>query len=180
MKVTLNNVRLAFPDLWEPRAFNGEGEAKFGASFLFAPDHPAVKQINDAIDAVGKGKWAAKAPAVLKGLRSQGNVCLHDGDAKADLAGYPGNYYLSARSTSRPLVIDRDKTPLTSADGKPYGGCYVNAIVEIWAQDNGFGKRINASLKGVQFVRDGEAFAGGVPASANDFEEVPEEEESLV
>jgi hypothetical protein len=48
----------------------------------------------------------------------------------------------------------------------------VVAIVELWAQDNSWGKRINATLKGVQFYQDGEAFAGGVSASADDFEDL--------
>jgi len=169
VKVTLNNVRLAFPDLWEPRAFNGEGAAKFGASFLIPKDHPAVKVLEEAFEAVAKEKWAAKAGQVLKALKSADNICLHDGDAKADLAGYEGNYYISARTSTRPLVIDRDRSPLVQADGRPYGGCYVNAIVDVWPQDNGFGKRINASLAGVQFVKDGEAFAGGGAASPDDF-----------
>jgi hypothetical protein len=45
-------------------------------------------------------------------------------------------------------------------------------VVEIWAQDNNYGKRINASLKGVQFVRDGDAFAGGGAASPDEFEDL--------
>ena len=39
----------------------------------------------------------------------------------------------------------------------------------LWAQNNGYGKRINAQLDGVQFVRDGEAFGeGGISADAFD------------
>ncbi|EOA7521129.1 ssDNA-binding protein, partial [Escherichia coli] len=36
------------------------------------------------------------------------------------------------------------------------------------------GKRINASLGGVQFLRDGDAFAGGGVASADDFDDISE------
>lgn len=176
MKIQLRNVRLAFPDLWEARTFNGEGAEKYGATFLLAKDHPQIAELEAAFEAVAAERWEKKSTAVLKALRAADNVCLHDGDAKADLAGYAGNYYLSARSSARPLVIDRDRSPLTKSDGKPYGGCYVNAILDIWPQDNGFGKRINAGLAGVQFVRDGEAFAGGVAASPDDFDDVEEDE----
>ena len=62
--------------------------------------------------------------------------------------------------------------PLTAADGRPYAGCYVIANVELWAQDNNYGKRINASLRGVQFLRDGDAFSGGGAASEDEFDEV--------
>ncbi|WP_244126983.1 ssDNA-binding protein, partial [Xylella fastidiosa] len=65
-----------------------------------------------------------------------------------------------------------DRTPLAAQDGRPYAGCYVNANIELWAQDNNYGKRINASLGGVQFLRDGEAFAGGGVASVEDFEDL--------
>lgn len=32
------------------------------------------------------------------------------------------------------------------ADGLVYSGCYVNARIELWAQDNANGKRVNAKL----------------------------------
>ena len=173
MKIQLKNVRLAFPTLFEAKAVNGEGKPAFSASFLIKPDDGQVDAINKAIDSVAKEKWGAKAEAVLKQMRAQDKTALHDGDIKSDYDGYAGHYYISARSSVRPLVIDADKSPLIEADGKPYGGCYVNASVEFWAQDNQYGKRINAKLRGVQFVRDGDAFGGGGGgASADEFDDV--------
>jgi hypothetical protein len=70
----------------------------------------------------------------------------------------------------RPTVINRDRTPLTAADGVIYSGCHGNVQVEVWAQDNSYGKRINAQLLGVQFTRDGDSFGGGTqPAKPDDF-----------
>lgn len=175
MKVKLENVRLAFPVLHEPKSVNGEGEPAFSASFLMAPNHPAVKALRDAFEAIGKDKWGAKWPTIKKEIEAKDRYALHDGDTKADYAGFPGQMFVSARNKSRPLVIDRDKTPLVSSDGKPYAGCYVNASIELWAQDNNYGKRINASLRGVQFVKDGDAFAGGGAASDDEFDSVDDE-----
>lgn len=174
MKVKLSNVRLAFPQLFEAKTVNGEGEPAFSASFLISPKDPQVAKINAAIDEVATAKWGAKAPAMLKAARAADKVAIHDGDAKSQYAGFEGNLYISARSKTRPLVIDADKSPLVAADGKPYAGCYVNASIELWVQDNGYGKRVNASLLGVQFVRDGDAFAGGGRASEDDFDDVTE------
>jgi hypothetical protein len=89
---------------------------------------------------------------------------------------------VSSRNKVRPLVLDRDKSPLTQSDGRPYAGCYVNGSIELWCQDNAYGKRINATLRGVQFYKDGEAFAGGGSATADEFDDlgVDEEEEALV
>lgn len=174
MKLKLSNVRLAFPALFEAKTVNGEGEPAFSAVFLLDPADPQIKAINAAIDTVAKDKFGAKADSVLKQMRAGDKVCLHDGDSKADYAGFPGSLFISARSKTRPLVLNADKTPLTAADGKPYAGCYVNASVELWAQDNNYGKRVNASLRGVQFLKDGDAFAGGGAASEDEFDDVAE------
>lgn len=171
MKVKLSNVRLAFPKLFKAESVNG-GEPTFSAAFLMDPAHPAVKEIKAAIDKVGEAKFGAKWAPVKKGLEAQDKLALHDGDTKADLAGYEGNLFINASNKTRPLIIDRDKTPLDSADGKPYAGCYVNASIELWAQDNSFGKRVNASLRGVQFLKDGDAFAGGGAASDDEFDDL--------
>jgi len=172
MKVKLTNVRLAFPVLFEAKTVNGEGKPAFSASFLLDPADPQVKALNQAIEQVAKDKWGAKAEAILKQMRAQDKVALHDGDLKANYDGFPGNLYVSARSATRPLVIDKDKSPLTEQDGKPYAGCFVNASIELWPQDNNYGKRVNASLRGVQFFRDGDAFAGGGAASEDEFDDI--------
>lgn len=172
MKIKLENVRLAFPVLFEAKTINGEGEPAFSAAFLFDPAHPAAKALRDAEEAMGKEKWGAKWPTVKKEIQAKDRGALHDGDTKGDYAGYAGNLFVNARNKTRPTVIDRDKSPLVAADGKPYAGCYVNASVELWAQDNQYGKRINASLRGVQFLKDGDAFAGGGAASDDEFDDL--------
>jgi hypothetical protein len=181
MRVAIKNVRLAFPALFQPKTVNGEGDPAYSATFLLDPvEHKAnIEILWHAIAAVAKEKWGAKGEQVLKGLIASGKVCLRSGDEKSEYDGFEGKMALSTRSKSRPLVVDRDKSPLVESDGRPYGGCYVNAQVDIWAQENQFGKRINGQVAGVQFVRDGDSFGGGRPASADDFDAV-EDEESLV
>lgn len=183
MKVKLANVRLAFPALFEAKTVNGEGAPAYGASFLIeTTDKANIAAINAAIDAVAVEKWGVKAASHLTLMRKTDKVALHDGDLKAQYAGFAGMLFVSSRSAARPLVLDKDKTPLTAQDGKPYGGCYVNATVELWAQDNKYGKRVNAQLLGVQFFADGDSFGGGAVGSADDFEDlaVGAEEDALV
>ncbi len=172
MKIKLSNVRLAFPALFEAKGING-GTPVFSASFLLSPDHPDVKNIKETIDKVGQEKWGARWPSVKNGLEKQDKLALHDGDVKADYDGFAGSLYVNANNKTRPLIIDRDKTPLDSSDGKPYGGCFVNASIELWCQDHAtHGKRVNASLRGVQFLKDGDRFGGGGIASDDDFEDL--------
>lgn len=178
MIIKLQNVRLAFPQIFEAKAFQGgdDNTKSFTASFLIDPKTPVgaalTKEIEAGIEEVAKAKWGAKAPAIVAAMKKQDKTCLHDGNSKADYDGFADMMYVSTRSKTKPLVLDRDKTPLTIADGKPYGGCFVNTSIELWPQDNGYGKRINASLRGIQFAKDGDAFAGGAPADESEFDDL--------
>lgn len=180
MKITIKRARLAFPVLFRAKAIN-DGEPQFNASFLLdaTSDAAQIKAINTTLDAVAKEKWGAKADGIMKSIRAAEKLCLRDGDRKAEYAGFEGSMYVSASNKMRPTLKDRDgTTPLAEQDGKPYAGCYVNAVVEVWAQDNQFGKRINASLLGVQFVSDGDRFTGGGVATDADFEDLGVDEEA--
>lgn len=181
MKIMLRDVRLAFPSLWKPTAPASGGEPAFSASFLMPKSHPQMAELKSALIAVAKEKWPTKFEEVLKALKAGDKLCLHDGDVKSDYEGYAGNMFVSARAKVKPTVIGAHREELLEQDGKPYSGCYVNASLELWAMDNNFGKRINAQLRGVQFVRDGDAFSGGSRAAAADeFEDIsaPVEETS--
>lgn len=173
--VKLSNVRLAFPALFQPKTVNGEGEPRYSAAFPIKPGSENAKALAAAVQTVAAAKWGAKAGAILAELNSKGRVAYKASPLSKDgetYAGFEGMHTLNASNKARPTIVDRDRSPLVEADGKPYAGCYVTAIVELWAQDNSWGKRINATLKGVQFFADGEAFAGGVAASAADFDDL--------
>jgi hypothetical protein len=176
MKLMLKNARLAFPNLWKPRA-NADGSAgKFGALLILEPGNPAIAELEKAFVTVAREKWGQKADAILKGLKAQDRLALHDGATKAAYNGFEGNMFVSANSDVRPTVIGRSREPLSAEDGKPYSGCYVIASIELWAQDSqAFGKRINAQLRGVQFDRDGDAFAAGTPASEDEFTDLSDQ-----
>lgn len=64
------------------------------------------------------------------------------------------------------------------SDGRPYSGCYVNAKVQIWAQKDKY-VGVRCTLVSVQFVKDGDAFGGGGPATADGFEAVEDTDENF-
>lgn len=179
-KLILPDVRGAFLTLFEAKTVNGEGDPSYSGVFILDPKKhaAAIKALDAGLLAVAKEKWKEKGPALLAELVKKGKVCFNKGPkttADGDpYDGFEGMFHVSTRAkeSQRPTVIDRDKTPLTAKDGRPYSGCFVNANIELWAQDNKFGKRINAQLRGVQFVRDGDSFGGGSPASADEFEDL--------
>jgi hypothetical protein len=170
--IMLKNVRGAFLTLFTASQVNGEGKAAFSGTFLMPLDHPDIAIVRAAITDVARAKWGEKADDILRGLIAGDKVCLHNGDTKSQYDGFTGHMFVSARSPTRPLTIAQDRSPLTEADGRPYSGCYVNAQIALWAQENNYGKRVNAQLRGVQFLRDGEAFGGGAVANVDEFDAV--------
>lgn len=171
--IRLNNVRLAFPNLFTAKAVKPGDKPGFSASFIMPKNHPDVAHLKAAIAQVAQAKWGAEWQAVLTALAAADRLCLHNGDAKSQYEGFAGNLYVNARTPTRPSVFDADPNHvLAEADGKPYAGCFVNARIAVWAMQNQHGKRINAQLRGVQFLRDGDAFGGGGVASPDEFDNV--------
>lgn len=167
-KIKLKNVRLSFASLFNKAEFNGD-VGKFEATFLINKESQAatIKDIEDKIAAIIKEN-KSKVPS--------SKLCLKDGN-ESEYDGYEGCMSIKAANGKRPLIIDRDKSILAEDDGKPYSGCYVNATLELWFQDNSYGKRVNCNLLAVQFAKDGEAFgAGGASGSADDFDELEDDD----
>jgi len=174
--VVLKDVRLAFPAIWEPESVNGSAE-KFGGRFILPPKHPGVKLIRDTIKAVAKAKWGPKADGILRSIDGDKmKICWQESDYMSQDGevhdGFEGMYHLSTKSEVQPTIVDKDRTPLSKRDGRPYGGCYVVARVDIYAQDNIHGKAIRAQLQGLQYLRKGDSFGGGTKANPEDFEDL--------
>ena len=173
-RIQLKDVRLSYPALFRPKGFQGSSDnPKFQASFIIDPESKLGKKnldlIEDAIDAAKERKWGDKPPKL-----KADKLCLIEGEPDKDEED--GMMVLRSSNAKAPLVLDRDKTELDESDGRPYGGCYVDAIVRIWAQDNDYGKRINGSLEAVRFRRDGEAF-GAPPPDPDEFDDIDDDED---
>ena len=175
--VKVQNVRISFPSLFEAKAINGEGDPRFSAAFVIVPGSANATLLAETMRAVAKEKWGAKAEGILNELKAKGRVAFKESPLSKDgevYDGFEGMFCLNASNVARVPVIDRDTQPLTPADGRPYGGCFVDCSVDLWAQDNSWGKRINAKLRWVQFRGDGDAFSGGAPVSQDEFESIAE------
>lgn len=170
------SARLAFAEtVFTKKGIAGDPDStpRYNCSLILAPTDKQVAEIERQVEKlVLEHEWKDKTPGadMLKLLVKKDRLPLHDGDDKQKWAGFPGNMYLSPSSDTRPTVVDRDRSPLNKDDGKVYSGCVVNAKIEIWVQDNRWGQRVNATLLGIQFVKDGDAFgAGAPPANPDDF-----------
>lgn len=197
LRFFLRDVRLAFPNL------DTKGKFGYGCRFLLPPDHvqtlnPASRKYCEALGiklppdasakvktvalldkiglAVARKKWDAKGDAIYKALKLQDKNFYHDGSSKADLDGFEGNIFVACGSRGPVPMFDQSRN---ETDARVvYSGAYTIGQIDVWAQDNTEGgKRINASVYGVQKLRDGDAFAsGGPPADADDFDEIAVED----
>ena len=177
-RIMLKNVVLAFPALAEPQSL-GEGEPAYGAKFPIKPNSEQQKAIEAAILAEAKEAWKDKADSVIDMLAEDGKLCFtkkvyrskKTGEA---YQGFDGAHYLSTRNAkTQPTVFNQYGEELSSKseiEAKAFSGAVVNASIEIWAQDNKWGRRVNCSLRGVMLTGEGENFGGGSsPASADEF-----------
>lgn len=152
-KVKMQNVRLSFPSVFQHGTFGGESNGKFEATFILDKvDHA------DLITSIKKQIETLMAEAKIK--VGSDKICLKDGDelVRPELEG---KYTIKATSKKRPLIINRDKSPIIEEDNIIYAGCHVHGIISLWCQNNQWGKRVNAQLDGIQFFKDGEAFGDG-------------------
>jgi len=176
--VQLSNVRLSFPTLTKPEAFEVGGVPKYSASFLMSPTHPGYLKFKQAVAEIAVEKWGKSAHPVLNIINNDRKLrCFGDGDERVNAKtfevydGYAGNVYVSAGNADKPQLFDSqgdlspvDNTMAYMAIARSlYGGCYVNAVVQVWTQDNAIARAIRCTLIGMQFFKDGEMFGEGVP-----------------
>ena len=177
----IKNVQIAFPALAEPQAI-GDGEPAYGGRFVIDPKRTdLIADLDAAMAAEAKAKWKEDGDAVLAMLVEEGKVAFEKKPYRSKktgkvYAGFEGMYNLGARTPAnkpRPTAFDeygKELTTKAEIEQTIYSGSEVTAKIEIWAQDNSYGRRINCSLLGVIYAGEGERFGGGsAPASADDF-----------
>lgn len=173
-QVTLKRVRLAFVKVNKPEEFTvGDGKPRYSVSILMEKGGDNQQLLTGAIRAAAIGKWGDKAADELKRLKLQARLCMYDGDSK-EYAGFEGMTAANASCSADmpPTLVTRGRQRLVNAEqSQIYSGCWANVIVNTWAQEHPtFGKRINAELKGIQFVEDDVRLGGATVASIDDFE----------
>lgn len=179
--IMLTDVRLSYAYLFNPMVGTddkGNTTRNFCTHAIMPPNHPAIELLKAAQREVAQAKWGNQWQAIMTALAGQDKLALHAGNvSKPGQEGYEGNYYVSANSKQRPTLVETRggvNVQLVESDGRPYSGCFANVMIAVYAQDPKgekakFGKRINAQLMGVQFLRHGDAFGGGRVAKPEEF-----------
>lgn len=183
--IYLSDVRLSFPHLAEPQKQRNEVTGKerisYNAEFILAPNDPGFAQFMAKVQELAVAKWKEHAAQVLAICNTDRKLrCYGNGAEKIDKRtfqiydGYAGMAYITAGRDTPPQVIQADGKPIDPSNTMAYqqltramyGGCYVNAAVKPWLQDNRYGHGVRCDLIAIQFAKPGEAFGeGAVDAS---------------
>jgi hypothetical protein len=153
--IKIENVRFSYPHVFVPKE-GDKGDLSYSLTGLLPKGtHKDAKNlVKEQIQKVIAGSPKHKNVGQNMWFLKDGDMTGKDNNA--------GMFLVSAREQKRPSVRGKDGTPLSKDDKDViYGGCWGHMLIRPWAQDNSFGKRINANLIGCQFLRDDEAFGEG-------------------
>jgi hypothetical protein len=182
--IYLQNVRLSFPHLTEPHASAQGAIPKFAADFIMPTDHPGYQQFMARYGELALAEWKEHAQQVMTMIQADRKLRNYGtGEEKINKQtfqpydGYAGQVWIMANNKNMPQMIKTDGVQVDAGNTMEaqsvtrtmYGGCYVNAAIKPWVQDNQFGKGIRCDLIAVQFAGDGEAFGEGAPDASGMF-----------
>lgn len=153
--VRVDNVICSYPHLDKPWKKNEKDREKFSVTGLGPKEtHGEVKallveQINRLLAEAKMGKIGAEHKFVRNGD-------TEDGPLKPETEGM-WIIKASENPDRAPKVRNQLTKVMTPAEilKTIYPGCIINILIRPWAQNNDFGKKINANLIAVQFVKDG-------------------------
>ncbi len=170
----LQNVRLAFARLFEPKLNQSKTAEEYGACLILNPEEPSTQALLDAIEQVATDKWGTKAPTMLE--RGKLRHPIHEGDTDMeDDPAFAGKLYCNAKSRRQPQIVDRKVQPIIDQD-EIFSGCYCNVSISIYAYDVPENKGVGIGLNNIQLVRKGERLSGA-PDAEEEFEVLDDEPE---
>lgn len=191
--VLLENVRFSYLYAFRPiTGTNDKGQAtvNYCGHAIMDPGHAGIEIVKAAQREVAAAAWGDQAINVLTALAGQDRLCLHDGNiSKAGQEAYANKFFVSANSKNQPRVcVTRNgaNVDILEADPcAPYSGAWGNMLIAVYAQlgvgkSALHGKRVNAQLMGVQFLRHDTRFGGGRIAKLDEFKIAPAEADGAV
>ena len=172
LSTKLNNVTICFPHLFQKHAAPGTDNAKYGAEFLLDPAKHAdlLKELDATFRRVATEAGKADRLQYMKSPVKSGDEVNADRQAKGKepRPELVGMYVLRASDpTSAPAVVNARMQPLSDAQqSQVFGGCVVNAFVDLYYSSNATNPGVYSGLKGVQLVDNVnvEPLGGGRPS----------------
>ena len=162
-KIITPRARLSFPNLLQPRSYNG-GALKYSCTLIF-PAGTDITVLQNAAGNVALEQWPKGLPPNLRNP-------FRDAREKEGIDGYnAGDIFISCSSLNPPGIVGPDaRTPLTTRKDI-YPGCWVVASVVAFAYDTKGNKGVSFGLNNIQKVAD-DTPLGSFSRPEDDFEAV--------
>lgn len=169
-KCLVQNARLSYCALTEPRASQNGGDPKYSVTLLIPKSDANAKA---DIDAAMQSAMLAGKDTTWRGVMPPNpRFPIHDGDGPR-ISGEPygeecrGCWVMTASSKQKPQVVDTaGKLIITPTD--IYSGMYGHVTIRFYAYENSGNKGIGCGLGNVMKTSDGEPL-GGRSDAATDF-----------
>lgn len=160
-RVVTGKVRFAYANLFEPRSNDFDND-KYSISLIIPKsDENTVRQIKSAISSAkqaGIYKFGGVLPESLI-------IPLKDGDVeKPGDDVYKDSYFISAKSKSKPQVVDKFLNVIKDKN-EVYSGCYGRASISFYPYNYKNNKGIACYLGNVQKLEDGERLGHAINAT---------------
>lgn len=171
-KLRIGPYRLSYAHLLKPYA-GPQGEAgKYQANILIPKaDTKTVEAINAAVEAaIAEGivsKWKGQRPKKI-------DTPLHDGDDKEDPL-YENHYYINAKSTMKPQIVDRKKEIIADEE-EVYSGMWAVTTINFYPYEVSGNKGVACALNCVLKYKD-DARLGGGSSAEEDFADITLEDD---
>lgn len=181
--------RLAFPEVFKPKAAQEGGNAKYSVTMLFPKDNsPLIPSLNGALalmairkllfDAV-KEKWGedkSKWPASIRAIDFKTYVSpngkdgwpLRDGDL-VEWDGFGGMFFIRASSQFQPGLVNAKLQPVLDPT-EVYGGLICRAQINAYAYDTNGNRGVTLGLNNLQILKDDGTIFGGKQNAADVFD----------
>lgn len=187
MIIRLNNVRVVYLDIWQPKKQKdapADAQPKYGLQgHILKTDVENIEKFKQAMKDAAKDKFGASWESEYQAIVAQHRIALRDGVEKPKIPGMADVFFFNAsraQSKGRPRIVGKDGKDLPDNSGVIYSGCYANLNLDIWAQKRDNGNRINCALEGLQFFAEGDAFGGGSSGPAPDFDDLSQQGDTSV
>ena len=174
-KVVFGPCRLSYTHVFTKYAPDGDtAKGKYMTNVLIPKEEKeTIKAIQQAIDAAKKAatvsKWGGKEPKKL-------DMPLRDGDTdKEDDDVYAGQFYVNAKSTTRPGVCDKNKVAIMDED-EIYSGVWAIVSVTFFGYDVSGNRGVACGLNNIMKFKDGDRL-GGRASAETDFADIDMEDD---
>lgn len=174
-KVVFGPCRLSYAHLFSKYVPDGEdaSRGKYMTNVLIPKKEKAtIKAIEAAIEAAKKdaitAKWGGKEPKKI-------DLPLRDGYDKEDDAVYENMFYVNAKASTRPGIVDKNKAPIVDED-EIYSGVWAYVSVTFYGYDVNGNRGIACGLNNIMKFKDDERF-GGRASAENDFADLDTEDD---